>query len=428
MLRTLFNIPSEYFGFGPLLAVWAVFSVGLFIWLVRRQGFSEDTRGYLPLVLLVGGVIWFLLPLLCEEEGLAVRGYGVMLMLAVVASALLAAWRGRKLGIDPDLIFSLVFWMIIPGIVGARLFYIQEYWDEFRRETLWQTLVATVNVSQGGLVVYGSMIGGALGLIVFVRRHKLPLLAICDLMAPSLMLGMAIGRIGCLANGCCFGGACDLPWAITFPADSPAYRHQVHHGEAFVHGLKFSQDAEGNLVIGEIEPDSPASRQALAAGDRVLDIGWQRPGEENMQGKPVGSVDEARRILLNLDQADTVLWITTPGGTARWVSAGPAAGSLRVHPTQIYSAVNGLVACLFLLAYAPWSRRDGEVTALVCTIYPVSRFLMEFIRDDEGLGTWTKMTISQTVSLGILVVASALWVYLRRAPPGKAFPLPRQGR
>ena len=141
------------------------------------------------------------------EKGLPIRGYGVMMLLAVLAGTGLAVWRGRRMGLDPDLIVSLTFWMFVPGILGARISYVVEYWPDqywpvYQQNGLPAILVAVINVTEGGLVVYGALLGGVLGLVLFVRKYRLPLLATCDLITPSLMLGLALGRIGCLLNGC----------------------------------------------------------------------------------------------------------------------------------------------------------------------------------------------------------------------------------
>ena len=103
------------------------------------------------------------------------------------------------------------------------------------------TLGAILNVTQGGLVVYGSLIGALLGGLWFLRRHALPTLAVADLMAPSLVLGLALGRIGCLLNGCCYGGLCDAPWGLTFPAESEPYKHQQSLGQ--LHGFQIAEDS-----------------------------------------------------------------------------------------------------------------------------------------------------------------------------------------
>lgn len=81
-----------------------------------------------------------------------------------------------------------------------------------------------------------------------------------------------------------------------------------------------------------------------------------------------------------------------------------------------------LLICLLLVAYAPFRRRDGEVFALFLTVYPLTRFIIEVIRNDEGAVLGTGLTISQNVSLVLLAVAAILWILLARRPPGVAFP------
>lgn len=124
MRQTLFSIPCELFGlpvfgFGLLLAVWAVACAGLLAWLVRRQGFNADTRSHLLVMAVLGAAIAWVLPLLCEPPGLPIRGYGMMMLLAVLSGMGLAVYRARRAGVDPEMIFVLAFWMILPGIFGA---------------------------------------------------------------------------------------------------------------------------------------------------------------------------------------------------------------------------------------------------------------------------------------------------------------------
>ena len=78
-------------------------------------------------------------------------------------------------------------------------------------------------IQHGGLVYYGGLIGATVAGIGYLRWKKLPVWKIADILAPSIALGSVFGRIGCLLNGCCYGRACDLPWAIHFPAD-----HETH--------------------------------------------------------------------------------------------------------------------------------------------------------------------------------------------------------
>ena len=133
MLQTLFHIPCELFGlpvfgFGLLLAAWAVAGAALLAWLIHRQGFNADTRSYAQVLAVLGVAIALLLPLLCEPRGLPIRGYGMMMLLAVLSGMGLAAYRARRVGVDPEMIFALAFWLIVPGMLGARTVYVCEYW------------------------------------------------------------------------------------------------------------------------------------------------------------------------------------------------------------------------------------------------------------------------------------------------------------
>ena len=418
MLQTLFYIPAELggapvFGFGLLLALWTIISVATMAWLGWRQGFNADTWGYVPLLAIVGAAIWFVLPAVCEPRGLPIRGYGMMLLTAVVAAVLLAVRRGRRVGIDPEAIYTLAFWMFLPGLIGSRLFYVIQHWDEYHRETFRATMAAVINLTQGGLVVYGALIGGVLGLLVFVRKYKFPLLATVDLIVPSMALGLALGRVGCLLNGCCFGGPSEMPWAITFPWDSYAHRRQVEQGQTFLHGLKIVGNPGDPPVITEVQPGSPARKQGLKAFQRIVSI----------NRLPTRTIDEAQHALLQLNRVGTQISILTAGGAAvrQWSIVGPLPRSEPVQPTQPFSSINGLLVCLFLLAYDPFRRRDGELFALGMTIYPITRFLLEMVRTDERPVFGTGMTISQNGSLLVLIGAIALWFYILRRPPGRAF-------
>ena len=420
MCQTLFNIPNDLiwglpvFGVGWLFVLWCLLGVALTVWLVRGQGWNADTRGQLVMFVLSGLAICFLPPRmhLLADGGMPIRGYGVMLLVAVTSAVALSVRRARQMGQDPELIFSAGTWLFVAGIAGARLFYVIEYWDRFQKPTLGETIEAILNVAQGGLVVYGSLLGGGLALFLFVRRHHLPWLAMCDLVVPGLILGMALGRLGCFLNGCCYGGASDLPWAVTFPWNTPPFIAQVQNGTRSLHGLSFgpSGDQPQPPIIAAVDPDSEAARHGLKAGDRVRSI----------NDVPVRTVDEAEMTLLGIDNhtPDMTVSIRVAGDSQAhaWTVTGPLPRSRPVHPAQLYSAIDGLLLCGFLLAYSPFRRRDGELFAILLTVHPVSRFLLESIRSDEGLVLKTRMTISQNISVLLLVAGVLLWVYLLLKP------------
>jgi phosphatidylglycerol:prolipoprotein diacylglycerol transferase len=451
MRQTLFFIPETVagmplFGVGALLAVWAVASVVFLAWLVRRHGFNQETWSYVPILGIVGAAIWLVLPAISiHGSGLPIRGYGVMMLAGVVAGSGLTLWRGRRLGIDPDFVISLIFWGFIPGILGARMFYVIEYWPEYHKETLGQTIAAVVNITEGGLVVYGSLIGGLLGFTAFVVKNKLPPLATLDLLTPGMLLGLALGRIGCFLNGCCFGGVCELPWSVTFPQSSPPYHHQIEHGDFFLHGLKFVRpsqrepiDSESSdrgqaslaradrgangsdkvktpAIVSEVEPGSKAEAAGMKPLQKIVAI----------DGRKVETAGEARYLLQAADAVATQVEVAVDGvdHPIHWAVAPLPSRSLPVHPTQLYSSIDAFVLFLFIMAYDPFRRRDGELIAILLTLYPINRFLMELIRTDEPGVLGTGLTIGQVVSLLLLALAIALWVFILRRPKGRAFPM-----
>lgn len=402
MYQTLVQIDTPV-----LIGVWSVVAVGLLGWSLWRHGWGKETRDYLVLLVVVGGASIFLLPLLAGEGGLPIRGYGVMFLVAMASAVLLAMVRAKRTGLDPEIVLALATWFLVAGIFGARLFYVVEYWPKFQKPTWPQTVFAILNLTQGGLVVYGSLLAGGVALVVFIHKHKLPGLAFTDLIAPGVVLGVGLGRLGCFLNGCCYGGVCELPWAVQFPVGSPPFIDQVHSGELGVQGLKFLGSPLDPPVIASVEANSPAARQGLTAGQHIVAI----------NGTPVPTVSDAQDALLSFERAgDRIVIDTAESPRAAWTVEAPLPRSLAVHPTQLYSFFDAMLLMAFLLAYEPYKRRDGELTALVLVLHPISRFLLESIRVDEAKNIFA-MTISQNISIGIFIGGLVLWAYLLRQRP-----------
>jgi phosphatidylglycerol:prolipoprotein diacylglycerol transferase len=229
----LFRIPIEWhgipiFGLGVVLALWIIGCV-VGMHLVSKK-YSGAWIELLP-GLLIGGVAIYFVPWLFSE-GLPIRSYGLLVVCGVAAGILLAIHRAKQVGLSLDRVMSLAFIVVVCGIIGGRLFYVVQYWNTHIKTDRWSsTIVNILRFTEGGLVVYGAFLAAMLAVVWFVRRHGLPFLAMADFLAPSLMIGLALGRIGCLMNGCCYGGECDLPWAVTFPRDSLPYMDQVEAGK-----------------------------------------------------------------------------------------------------------------------------------------------------------------------------------------------------
>ena len=402
MLQTLFYIPESFagvplFGFGWLLLVWAIATAAILFDNVRRHGWSSDTWSYVLLLGLIGGADYFLVPKLLDPngQGLPIRGFGVMMLLGVVSGVGLSIYRARRMGVDPEVIFSLSFWMFLFGILGARLFFVIEYRQNFIKDTLLGTLQAMVNVPEGGIVLYGAFFGGITAALVFFASRKLPALALADIIVPGMVIGASLGRIGCFLNGCCFGGLCevDLP-KVEFPFNSPPYQHQLAHG--WLHGLKLVED-QGHVFVKEVLPGTPAQEAGLQRGDQIAAI----------NDRLVNGVAEAEQRLI-----PGPVRIQLADRTSQIIDFKPPPRSLPIHPAQIYDAINLALMALVLWLYFPVRRHDGELLGVGMVFYSITRFVIEIIRVDEPGQLGTGLSISQLISGGVFLSGVVLLVYI----------------
>jgi len=162
-------------------------------------------------------------PIAFNLGSLTIYWYGILMGVAFVAGFWTAGRRGLRDGLRPEAILDLGTFLIIGAIIGARFTYVVSYWNrDFAGKSFWTVF----NLRDGGLVYYGGFIGAALAGLIVMKIKKFPVWKMADVFAPSVALGSAIGRIGCLMTGCCFGKVCSLPWAIHFPVQSPAWQTQ----------------------------------------------------------------------------------------------------------------------------------------------------------------------------------------------------------
>jgi phosphatidylglycerol---prolipoprotein diacylglyceryl transferase len=150
-------------------------------------------------------------PILFDLGPITIYTYGVLLAAAYLIGLWMAARRAREAGLDANRVLDLGIWVIIAALVGAKaLLFIVEFnhftssWQEF-----------TTLLRSGG-VFYGGLIAAVAVCIYQLRKHKLPLWISADLFAPGIALGYMVGRLGCLAAGCCYGKPTNVRWAITF--------------------------------------------------------------------------------------------------------------------------------------------------------------------------------------------------------------------
>jgi phosphatidylglycerol:prolipoprotein diacylglycerol transferase len=150
-----------------------------------------------------------MLPVLFKIGSFPVHSYGVMLILGFLAGLWFAKKRAAKAGLNPAKVADMSFWALIAGVLGARIAFILQEWDYYSKN-----LRELFSWQFAGLTSFGGVIGGLALMIVWARRSGWPVRLVLDVIGPAGLLVHAIGRIGCLLNGCCYGGVCTLPWGI----------------------------------------------------------------------------------------------------------------------------------------------------------------------------------------------------------------------
>ncbi len=168
-----------------------------------------------------------------ELFGFQVYWYGILAAAGFLFGFGTASRRAPRAGLKSDDVYNLAPWIIVGTILGARLLYVISYWD---KEFAGKSPLHILNM-RSGLVFYGGLVGASLGTIFYARRTKLPLWRLADVMAPSVALGHAFGRVGCFMTGCCYGRPTELPWAVHFPPDHWTHGIGVHPTQLYESGL-----------------------------------------------------------------------------------------------------------------------------------------------------------------------------------------------
>ena len=405
MRPTLFYIPHEFLGipvlgFGWVLGAIVLFAIAILVTSRSKKSVSK--------VLEEQGVVWavaalivvFLLPQIETRiddgtptpwiVGLPIRGYGVMLLLGVVSAMAIAMHQCEKAGLTRDAFVSLATWTVVAGLLGARLFYVVQKWSELGN-TIGDKLWKALQLTEGGLVVYGSVIGGLLAIALWSRKNQIPVLSIADCVTPAFFIGLAFGRIGCLLNGCCYGGLCEpsMP-SISFPSGSPAYDDQMRSGELFGMRTEKQSTETGLRAIVKVRPNSWASANNIQLGQKLVSIDdsiAERPSRSNPLSAPVFEASirvDDRRFQLTASEVPS--------------------HSLPIHPSQIYAAVSGFVLCIWTFLFATIAKRTGVVIGVGLIAYGVLRIIEEIIRVDEAGQFGTSLSIAQWISMaGILL-------------------------
>lgn len=183
---------------------------------------------------------FFHIPVPFGDGTVTVPAYGSMIAVGFMVSLFLLVRRGPKMGLDPAALFDTAVSVLLAGVVGARIFYVVDNWNEsFAAKwadlatqgyhgigLLFQRLVLLIAVWEGGLAFFGGFLAGVAMLAWSIHKRALPILPTLDTFASLVPLGHAFGRLGCFLNGCCYGAVTGSPLGVCFPAGSPAWSEQ----------------------------------------------------------------------------------------------------------------------------------------------------------------------------------------------------------
>lgn len=297
-----------------------------------------------------------------------IYGYGLMLVLACLSGIALAKFLARRCGLDPELFVNIGIIALLTGVLGARVVHVLQDWKDYTSApTLSENLLHMINLRRGGLVFYGGLLLATPACIAYGLWKKVPIRRGMDIVAPTLMVGLAIGRIGCFMNGCCWGGPCELPWSVQFPYGSPPFEKQFDEGT-----LKVDESLVVRTVYDKV---------------KLLTLALKHP-----------------RLI---DKSE----LNTPELRAR----ADSAHSHAVHPTQLYSTITALLIAGVCVAYFTLAPAAGRVFGLMLVLEGAGRFTIENLRVEPpvlALGRFA-WSMSMTIGVGLIIAGAVMLLVLR---------------
>lgn len=153
-------------------------------------------------------------PIIVKLGPIVIRWYGLLIASAVLIGVTLSQYLAKRRHVNPDLLNDLSIWLVIASIPAARLYYVLFQWSEYSQHP--EKIIA---IWEGGIAIHGAILGGVVAALIFAKLNQISFWQLTDLVAPSLILGQAIGRWGNFFNSEAFGRPTNLPWKLYIPPE-----------------------------------------------------------------------------------------------------------------------------------------------------------------------------------------------------------------
>ena len=365
-----------------------------------------------------------------------VKSYGVMMMIAFLSGIWMCCRRADRSRANADIELNIGFLGLIFGVAGARAMFVIHYWDtRFANQP--NPFAAIFDIRAGGLEFWGGPLLTIPAVMIYLRYFaKASPRWYLDITVPSLAWGLAITRIGCFLNGCCWGSTCvdehdpawnkgALPWAVHFPYGSPAMAQQYQFGQLTLpkeliysrHGGE-SYPMSRDYIDAALKDEGRTAAQlqsqyqaALAELNRL-----QAEKADPAALKLTGEREESARKALMSHELSTGMGVVERQArkfgltVPELAQLANAYRSKPVHPTQLYEFVSAMLICWLLHWMFYYRKRHGILLGWFLILYSISRLLLEAIRQDNPLDVGG-LTISQAISIGCFV-AGILWLWI----------------
>lgn len=366
-----------------------------------------------------------------QDHGAPLHTYGLMIATAFIVAITLAAREAERsyIGVKTlsdgtvvpagefmrEIIMDLAFYVLIAGLGGSRILFIIVNWKDYADNP------RDILSLSGGLVFYGGFIGAALVVFWYTRRHQLDFLRLGDIIIPTVSIAHAVGRLGCLSAGCCWGGFArpGTGWALKFPGPETAGSWAAKFGQS---SLAFQSQLTDHRLL------DATSHQLL------LWNGVQRyKPMTDAAGNFIGSWAD--------QMTGAVLHVIPPGAMEIATEAAKLGHTLPVYPTQLMESLGELMIFTILVLTRRTKRFHGQIVATYLMLYSILRSTVETFRGDEERGrifgwwssvprtAWYNISTSQFISIAIFLAGVVIWLRFGRkqadaepSAPGMAAP------